>query len=354
MIRRNEMKTGWVIAIVVAVHCIAVGSLLVLQGCGTARGPKVSQETSRSVKLPSPVDEVKPAVQPAVQPVEPPLFENPSAKPAKTFTARTTSYVVKAGDSLGSIAHRFHLTVAELQTLNNIKDAKKVRIGQKLVLPGDIDVGAVPPPKKSPAKPKAPTPAAVEKPAVEGTDNYIVKPGDSLSRIASRFKTSADAIRSANGLTGNNLRVGQKLIIPAGAPKKEAAPKQEKTVAPAATKNLATPAMPAAPAAPAAIPTTATTPVSDSSAAPNVNLSSEPVKALSAPPAVAPAAPAPTTKAAPGKDSSVQTHKVLANEDWQSLAQEYHVSADKIKKFNGLPDDAALKPGQIVKIPVSE
>lgn len=44
--------------------------------------------------------------------------------------------------------------------------------------------------------------------------NYIVQPGDSLYRIASKFKTTVDKIRSLNGLYSNYLYVGQKLQIP--------------------------------------------------------------------------------------------------------------------------------------------
>jgi N-acetylmuramoyl-L-alanine amidase len=43
---------------------------------------------------------------------------------------------------------------------------------------------------------------------------YRVKSGDSLSLIAERFGTTVDAIRAANGLTGNLIHPGQKLEIP--------------------------------------------------------------------------------------------------------------------------------------------
>ncbi len=47
---------------------------------------------------------------------------------------------------------------------------------------------------------------------------YTVQPGDTLTRIATRFGTTVGAIVEANGLTNPNLiYVGQVLIIPAGA-----------------------------------------------------------------------------------------------------------------------------------------
>lgn len=43
---------------------------------------------------------------------------------------------------------------------------------------------------------------------------YVVRWGDTLSSIAAQFGVTADAIRSANGIVGDNIVVGQQLIIP--------------------------------------------------------------------------------------------------------------------------------------------
>ncbi|MCI8548300.1 MAG: LysM peptidoglycan-binding domain-containing protein [Bacilli bacterium] len=44
--------------------------------------------------------------------------------------------------------------------------------------------------------------------------NYIVQNGDTLYGIARQFGVSSDSIKNANGLTSNNLIVGETLIIP--------------------------------------------------------------------------------------------------------------------------------------------
>ena len=46
---------------------------------------------------------------------------------------------------------------------------------------------------------------------------YTVKRGDTLTRLAKKFKTTVSAIKAANGLTSNTIRIGQVLIIPNGA-----------------------------------------------------------------------------------------------------------------------------------------
>jgi hypothetical protein len=43
---------------------------------------------------------------------------------------------------------------------------------------------------------------------------YTVQEGDTLNDIAVRFGTTAEAIRNANGITGDTINVGQVLIIP--------------------------------------------------------------------------------------------------------------------------------------------
>jgi LysM repeat protein len=50
-----------------------------------------------------------------------------------------------------------------------------------------------------------------------GDQFYVVKSGDTLIKIAADHKTTVKALRSANSLTTDKIKVGQKLKIPAGA-----------------------------------------------------------------------------------------------------------------------------------------
>jgi LysM repeat protein len=45
---------------------------------------------------------------------------------------------------------------------------------------------------------------------------YVVQAGDTLSGIASRFGVTVQAIRDANGISGDIINIGTQLIIPAG------------------------------------------------------------------------------------------------------------------------------------------
>jgi LysM repeat protein len=49
--------------------------------------------------------------------------------------------------------------------------------------------------------------------STQSTKTYIVKSGDSLSVIASKYKTTVDSIKRANKMKSDMIKPGQKLII---------------------------------------------------------------------------------------------------------------------------------------------
>ena len=111
----------------------------------------------------------------------------------KLPAAGGTTYTVKAGDTLYSIAKKYNLTIAALAKANNITNYNLIRVGQVLRIPGT----------SSPTPPPA------------SSVKYTVKAGDTLYSIASKYKTTVSAIASANNLTNINLiSVGQVLTIP--------------------------------------------------------------------------------------------------------------------------------------------
>lgn len=66
--------------------------------------------------------------------------------------------------------------------------------------------------KMQPKTEPAPRPRTV---VISGpTSTYTVQSGDTLSLIAQAFKTSVPKIREMNGLKNDNLRIGQKLVVP--------------------------------------------------------------------------------------------------------------------------------------------
>lgn len=139
----------------------------------------------------------------------------PSAKPVtKPVTATpqttTTVYTVKGGDYLGKIAGKHATTVTNLKSLNKLK-SDMIYVGQKLKVPAKKAPATQKPPVIT-TPPKTPvTTPVVNQPQV--TD-YIVKSGDTLEKIALKYKTTIKDLKTLNKLTSDKLYVNQKLKVP--------------------------------------------------------------------------------------------------------------------------------------------
>lgn len=103
-----------------------------------------------------------------------------------------STYIVKKGDSLYSIANKYNTTIDELKRINNLT-SNILSIGQVLKLPSDKE-------------------SNIEK--EENTISYTVQKGDSLYSIARKYDTTIDRIKDLNNLTTNLLSIGQVLLIP--------------------------------------------------------------------------------------------------------------------------------------------
>ena len=114
------------------------------------------------------------------------------------------NYTIQRGDSLSTIARRFNTTVPQLMQLNQITDAHRIRAGQVLLLPHDTNMIT------------QTLVAATEPPPVQAGGSYTVRPGDTLSAIARRYRVDESDIRRLNGITDpRRLRAGQELRLPA-------------------------------------------------------------------------------------------------------------------------------------------
>lgn len=127
---------------------------------------------------------------------------------SSTDTARWGRHVVQPGDTLLALALARGTSVAEIVARNMLDGPEAtLRPGQVLALPGGTLNG---PTGQS-------TAAAGGRTGSAGRDgSHVVRPGQTLSGIASRHGVSAASLRGANGLSGDVIRPGQRLTIPAG------------------------------------------------------------------------------------------------------------------------------------------
>ena len=118
----------------------------------------------------------------------------------------TSHYVhrVRSGDSLSSLAMRYRTSVSAIMAANNLNNPHYLRAGWNLRIPTSARVPA----------PSSEARAVQTATMGQSVDTYVVKRGDSLWKIASRYGTTVHTIQSLNGLRGSRLRVGQVLKVP--------------------------------------------------------------------------------------------------------------------------------------------
>jgi LysM repeat protein len=118
---------------------------------------------------------------------------------------QSDTHVVKSGETLSSIAKKYHLQLDYLASLNGLSRTSTVRVGQRLKIEGDLPK---PETKVEAAIPKAAKPS-------RNTEAYTVKPGESLNAIANRSGVTVAELAALNDLNARaSLRVGQQIVVP--------------------------------------------------------------------------------------------------------------------------------------------
>ncbi len=191
---------------------------------------------------------------------------NVPKKKSKTFLAELAKvpeserityvrHVIKKGETLGSVASKYGVSVKSVQTKNSIHNPNRIRVGQVLLIPspGEAKSLSKSKPSSKSSKPKTRTVShtirkgenlnsIAKKYAVSVGDvkrwnkitnadkifagqklkihtekpnwiTYTVKSGDNLSRIAMKYNCSVEDIKQWNDLSSTKIYVGQKLKI---------------------------------------------------------------------------------------------------------------------------------------------
>ena len=143
------------------------------------------------------------AVPPAAVSAPPAVVQK--AKPAPHGW---TTYTVRSGDNLSSIADRTGTTVGALVARNHLRDGgSRLSVGQHLSVPKTAAQA-----RAEAARAKA---AAAARAAAIRRATYVVRSGDTLSGIAARKGVSLAALLKANHLsTRSVIHIGQKVRIP--------------------------------------------------------------------------------------------------------------------------------------------
>jgi Soluble lytic murein transglycosylase and related regulatory proteins (some contain LysM/invasin domains) len=133
----------------------------------------------------------------------------------------TQTYRIKRGDNMGSIARRFRTSVAYIRDLNDLPRGKKLRVGMKIYVPDRTPLRDRSDRESIAKKTKSVPVSAVVAAGTEGSDSsgryYIVQSGDSLYTIAQKYSTSVSQLQRLNNLKrGRLIKIGMKIRVPGG------------------------------------------------------------------------------------------------------------------------------------------
>lgn len=215
---------------VAALHIAVFSGLFATGGCtnvvmderGYVPAPAdtpVPMETAAPAPMtPMVTETAAPAAQPAtaapVETFQPMTGVTSSGGVGSVAAAGSGTYTVKAGDTLGKIANAHGVSLSAMLKANNmdLKSARRLRIGQKLVIPASTR-----PVRKDGARRNGKTVRSSSAAAVAADGTYTVKAGDTLGGIARRLKVKTADLQKANNLSDaqvRRLQIGQKLVVP--------------------------------------------------------------------------------------------------------------------------------------------
>jgi LysM repeat protein len=223
------MKIWSVFSLVIIFHFVVIGLLFIQPGCQSqppaAPDPSITAPPADSAYVePQPQQELDPAFNAGIagqgstatgsrqlsspqrptgsqprsapdtgllEPVRDPVTDSFSLPPVNR------EYTVRKGDTLSGIARKEGVSLSELMSANGLGKNSTIFVGQNLLIPE--------------AGPSEDT-ASVE--TEYSGKEVTVGRGDTLSAIAARNGTTVREIKALNGLSGDTIYVGQKLMVP--------------------------------------------------------------------------------------------------------------------------------------------
>eukprot|EP01012_Entosiphon_sulcatum_P019429 TRINITY_DN2430_c0_g2_i1.p1 TRINITY_DN2430_c0_g2~~TRINITY_DN2430_c0_g2_i1.p1 ORF type:complete len:507 (-),score=66.26 TRINITY_DN2430_c0_g2_i1:676-2196(-) len=205
-----------------------------------------------------------------------------------TSNASIIEHTIKPKENLNMLAEKYGTTINEIKALNNLTGSN-LSIGQVIKIPAKNGQQAEASVPATPAsKNNTEAPASNSTSSDQTMIEHTVQPKEFLGKIAEKYGTTVEEVKKANNLSGNNLKIGQKLKIPA-------------------TKNI------------------------DENKVVSAAVEEKPVQENK------------STDAA-------GTHTVLRNETIFTIAKQYGITAYQIRSLNNLPDNA-ITIGQVLKVP---
>ena len=137
-----NMKLSRALLIVLLLHVVAVSGIIAFNAIKTRQGPalpRVKSSTSAAVKVNNPTanssaeQETSKGLE--IRPAQPVGKDHGKPTDVRRHDEAHKTYTVAKGDNPVSIAKKFKVSYDELLAINHIDDPRKLKIGQKLLIP---------------------------------------------------------------------------------------------------------------------------------------------------------------------------------------------------------------------------
>ena len=312
-----NMKLSHAFLVVLLLHVIAVGGLYAFNSMKAGKAPKLT-----ATKMSSPSEQpVTPAQNQAPKPEEPknqpPSGEKKAPLVAKTGEApkvdKSTGRMTQKATSTENIPKSLEVKPTSLPRPGLLVSAKAAfqRVTGFGAAGGAVIATAV---AQETTNSQGEIPAAA---AVSTAKTYMVKAGDTMTRIAATLGVTIPDLEKDNGLAGNAvLRVGQSLKIP------------EKIIAQAAAGAVAQ--------------------------AEGVAGSVQQIPGNIAAAANAAASAVQGGSNAPVATGDLAEYTVVKGDSPYKIAKKFKVTPDELMKVNNITDPKKIQIGQKLKIPASQ
>jgi LysM repeat protein/serine/threonine protein phosphatase PrpC len=136
---------------------------------------------------------------------------------------RGDTAAIQRGDTIATLAARYRVTQSRLRQLNpGIKRWTEIKAGQRIAVPSSNPVNL---PAVAAPSPQAPSPQAENNSAV-GVNEVKVGSGDSLDKLARRYKATPTQLKELNPAITNWLRIkrGQTIFVPSSPVRRQLTP----------------------------------------------------------------------------------------------------------------------------------
>lgn len=189
---------------ILAIHVVLLSALLIAGCKRTTTEEQLPDPTAVTPPLPPPIEPpmLPPPIDANLPPVAPPPVVDIVQPPPPPIIAETPGqeHVIVKGDIFATMATKYHVSVNAIKQANPNLNPNRLKIGDKVTIPAATGITSAQPGGASPAADKGKT--------------YKVKSGDNLTKIAKAHGTTVKALRAANNLSTDQIKVGQALKIP--------------------------------------------------------------------------------------------------------------------------------------------